>query len=118
MDVVGELRGVVAVVMKVQLYLAEAVPGEPAERSERLRGVLLPGEEERVARRAPVGISKFACEDRIVLLPACDALSALRCSGPTPERLVVVAHREEHVTRSLDARRRHPAERVATVAAK
>jgi hypothetical protein len=66
--------------------------------------------------RSTVRIAKLAGEDGIVPFPACDAIETVCPSGSAPERLVVVAHRKEHVSRPLDARGRETAEHVAPVA--
>ena len=50
----------VAVVVQVQLDLAQPGPGQLGQRLEEAGGVLLAGEEERVPGRAPLGIAELA----------------------------------------------------------
>jgi hypothetical protein len=102
-NVALELRLVVTVMMKVQLDLAEAGPSEPGERREIVRGVLLSRKEERVPWRPAVRVPKCVRENGVFSFPTGYAVSPVRGTDPAPERLVVVAHREENVFRPLAA---------------
>jgi hypothetical protein len=111
-NVVLEFRSVVAVVMEVQLDLAQAGPSEAAERRQIVRGILLSRKEKRVPRRPAVRVPKLVRENGIFSFPTGDAISTLRGSRSSPERLVVVAHRKEHVFRAHCTSRGEILERV------
>src|SRR5262249_1122598 len=82
----------VAVVMQVELDLAEPGAREPGELVEEVRAVLLAGEEPAVARRAAVTVAERG-ERRIARGPDIDALAADVVGRVAPQRLVVVAQR-------------------------
>jgi hypothetical protein len=86
----------VVVVMEVKLDLAEAGARERRELIEEARPVLLAGKEEAVARRTPVAVAELA-ERRIVLCPRVDAAVADVVGSASPQRLVVITQREQHV---------------------
>jgi hypothetical protein len=116
-NVVLELRRVVAVMMKMQLDLAEAGSSEPAERREIVCGILLSRKEERMSRRPAIRVPKFVREKGIVPLPTGNAVSPKCGPGPAPERLVVVTHRKEDVLRPLRTRLGEILDHVKAVAA-
>jgi hypothetical protein len=115
-NVVLELRGVVAVMMKVELDLAQTGLSESAERCQIVRGILLPRKEERVPRRPSVRVPKLAGEEGILPFPTVHAVSPSSGIGAAPEGLVVVTHGKEHVFRALRERHGETLERVKAVA--
>src|SRR4029077_834578 len=92
-----------AVVVQVHFALAEPRTREIRERVEELGTVLLAREEERVSRMTSVGIDVAPRERRIALVPRAHALPAVLYGRVLPERLVVIAEREQEMTRALRA---------------
>jgi len=82
--------------MEMKLDLAEAAARELAELIEEVRPVLFAGEEEAVARRAAVAVAELV-ELRILLGPRVDARDADVIGSLAPQRLVVIAEREQDV---------------------
>jgi hypothetical protein len=101
LQVAGELFGVVPVVVQVQLDFSEAGSGKLCQRFQILGLVLLAGKEEAVARRAAVGVAQAFHERRVQRAPALDAVGAVLQRGVPPQRLVVIAHRDQQVPGTL-----------------
>src|SRR5262249_54527384 len=101
-QVLGDARreGVtgVAVVVEMELDLAEAGADELGEPIEKPRAVFLAGEEPAMARRPSVAVAELA-ERGVALGPRVDAAVADVVGGAAPQRLVVVAQREQDVSR-------------------
>jgi hypothetical protein len=91
-------------VVEVDLDLGDAAPGEAGERVEPGGLVLLAGEEERVPRTATVGVVELGGEARILLFPEAHASVGLRLGDLVPQRLPVIAEREEQVAGARDRR--------------
>ena len=88
----------VAVVVEMELDLAEAFARELGEAIEEVRPVFLAGEEPAVARRPSVAVAKLA-ERGIALRPDVDAAVTDVIRGAAPQRLVVIAECEQDVSR-------------------
>ena len=114
-EVAAQGGGGVAVVVEVDLDLADALPGEAGEGLEPVGLVLLAGEEERVARAAAVGVAELGGEPRILLGPEAHAGVGLRRFDQLPAGLPVIAEGEEEVPRAVHARRVSPRQHVAGV---
>src|SRR5262249_13196019 len=99
-----ERRRGVAVVVEVHLDLAEAAAGEVGGRLEEVRRVLLARVEEAVARRPSVGVEEVGGERRVALAPGAHPLAPDGVADAAPERLVVIAEREEEVARTVAVR--------------
>ena len=93
------LRGV-AVVMQMELDLAQPAPRQRRERLEEVGRVLLAGKEEAVARRAAVAVAKALDQRRVSLEPGAHPLDTLLVVHAAPQRLVVIAEREQEVART------------------
>src|SRR5262249_27887547 len=89
----------VAVVVQGHLGLPEAGLGPGRQGLEGLGRVLLARVEEAVARPVAVGVAEAGGQRRVALAPRGDPRPSLRRVGALPQRLVVVADREEEVAR-------------------
>jgi hypothetical protein len=96
LDLLAQRLCGVPVVMEMELDLAEAAAHERCEVIEELGPVLLARKEPAVARRAPVAVAERA-ERWIALTPRLHARVTHVVGGLAPQRLVVVAKREENV---------------------
>src|SRR5215831_6458083 len=113
-DARRERRRRVAVVMEMELDLAEAEARELAEAIEKVRTVLFPRKEPALARRPAVAVAKLV-EPRVRLRPRVEARAADFFGSTAPQRLVVIAQREQQVTRSTRVWRARTAHEVACV---
>jgi len=87
-------------VVQVNLHLAESALHQMPEGVEVFGFVLLAGKEKRVSRRSSVGVSKFAERSGIFLDPTSNSFRPPRARRATPERLVVIAHRDQEMHRA------------------
>jgi hypothetical protein len=93
----GELLGIVAVVVQVHLDFAVPAAHEASESVEILRSVLLARKKEGVARRTPVRVTERSHDPRVALHPVAHAPRALSRRNASPERLEMIADRDEQV---------------------
>src|SRR5205085_2632259 len=94
-----ERLGGIAVVMEMDLDLAEAAARELGEWLDEVRPILLAGKEPTVTRWPAVVVTKFV-EPRVAFRPRCDARAPDVVGSVPPQRLVVIAQREQQVTRA------------------
>jgi hypothetical protein len=83
--------------MEVHFDLPEALAGEVGEGVQRVWAVLLAREKERVSRPVTVGVAIAIDEARIPLVPSPDARGAPLLIRAAPQRLVVIAEREDEM---------------------
>jgi hypothetical protein len=114
-DVARKLGSVVAVVMEMELDLTETGPSKTPERVQVPGSVLFARKKERVSRRTSVGISEGSRELGVVVFPPSDSSGARRVVGATPQRLEVVAEREQHVTHAVGLPKRACSEPMSSV---
>jgi hypothetical protein len=86
----------VAIVVEVELDLAEALSRESRELIEEVRPVLFARKEEAVTRGPIVAIAELT-ERRVAVRPCVDAGIAHIVGSAAPQGLVVVAQGEQHV---------------------
>ena len=115
-EVLAQRLGGVAVVVEMKLDLAEAKLCEVAERVEPARPILLARKEERVTRVVAVGVDEVFGEARVRLRPEAHAGVAHGVADLVPERLVVVADREDAGALSAEGRRAPAVEEKTPVA--
>jgi hypothetical protein len=106
----------ISVVMQVKLDFTESGSGQLGEPIEEVRAVLLAGKEPAVARRPAIAVAELA-ERRVALGPHLDPLPADVVGGLAPQRLVVIAEREQEVLRICWAWRTRTANEVSAVIA-
>ena len=102
-QLLGQCRRGVSVVMEMNLDFAEALLHEAGELVHEVRAIFFAGKEEAVARRAAVRIAELA-ERRIAFDPRVDARHAGRIIGVSMEWFVVIAEREQQVRITARAR--------------
>src|SRR3954466_10717957 len=103
--------------MEVKLDLAVAASDQRFETVEELGPILLAREKEGVLRWPAVGVSKGGRHARVVVHPLLDARACLFDGGILPERLVVIADREQHMPETVvlgQQRRADPLSEIAT----
>ena len=116
LDLRREGRAGVAVVVEVELDLAEPGARQAGELGEEVRAVLLAGKEPAVARRATIAVAELA-ERRVALGPGIDPADSDVVGRVAPQRLVVVAQREQDVPAIGGDRRPRAAHQVPSVVA-
>jgi hypothetical protein len=104
----------VAVVVEMELDLAESGAHQASELIEELGAILLTGKEPAVARRAAVAVAELA-KRWIALGPRSDAAAPDVVGGLAPQRLVVIAQREQDVARTTRLWRSRTAHEVAAI---
>jgi hypothetical protein len=107
--------GGIAIVMEMKLDLAVTGARELGETIEKVRSIFFAGEEPAVARRSTVAVAKARRELRVALGPGIDTRASDLVAGTAPQRLVVIAQREQHVARPTRSRRANPPNQVARV---
>src|SRR5205085_421145 len=92
----------------------EPALGELAEPIEKVRVIFLAREEPAMPRRPAVRVAELG-EARIVLRPRIDARAADLLRSTAPQRLVVIAQREQQVPLTADVWRTRTAHEVTCV---
>ena len=106
----------VAVVVEVKLDFSKAASREPGELIEEVRSIFFAGEEPTVPWRPTVAVAKRA-ERGVPVGPDVDAGVANVVGGTTPQRLVVIAEREQDVALAARLWRARTPDQMATVVA-
>jgi hypothetical protein len=106
----------ITVVVEMELDLSEACAGELRESIEEVGAIFLARKEPAMARRSAVAVAKLS-ECGVALGPGIDASLADVLGGTAPQWLVVVAQREQDVSRLRGAWRSRTANEVPAVVA-
>jgi len=106
--------GGVAIVMEVELDLAEPGARELGELIEEVWPVLFAREEPAVARRSPIAVAE-RCERGIAIGPGIDPRGADLVGGTVPQGLVVIAECEKNASGAVRLWRTRTADQMPSV---